>query len=262
MPTLRELQGEFARSVLDPGRAAPEDVTSHTARRPKRRFAVYRNNVYFSLIEALAAQYPAVARLLGRELFTGIAKSYIGAHPPRSPILFLYGEDFPEFLEAAEPLKPHPYLGDVARLEWRWIQAYHAADAAPMSAQALGEIPPEDLVSTRFTLHPSCGLVSSPFPVVTIWEANVGDGEVGPIDAGSGGEDALIVRPGLEVEVRRLSPGARELISALGKGAALGEASERAAGANGGFDLQLALTQLIESRAIIAAAPDGSAASR
>ena len=38
---------------------------------------------------------------------------------------------FPNFLETFEPAQRAPFLPDVARIEWAWRQAYHAADARP-----------------------------------------------------------------------------------------------------------------------------------
>lgn len=53
--------------VLPPGVTAHADV--------ERRFTVYRNNVAHSLSRALAAQFPAIKRLLGAESFATVALS-------------------------------------------------------------------------------------------------------------------------------------------------------------------------------------------
>ena len=251
MPAPRDLQSDFIRAVLDPARAAPADVTSHTARRPVKRFDVYRNNVYFGLIEALAAQFPAIARLLGKEMFLNTAKAYIARHPPHSPLLFRYGEDFCGFLEAAAPLRDYPYLGDVARLEWLWMQAYHAPDAEPLGAEGLAQIPQDKLESVRLALHPSLRLLNSKYPVVSIRHTNLADEEVAPVELSGAGDGALIIRTHLEVEVRRLHPGALGMFRRLQEGATLGEANAAVADQSKNFNLQLALTELLQSGAII-----------
>ena len=251
MLPLRDLQADFVRSLNDPDLAIPSDVSSHTSSNPKKRFDVYRNNVAVSLTEALAAQFPAVCRLLGDELFEMTARVFIDEHPPSSPLLFLYGEKFPGFLRNFEQLQDLPYLSDVAQLEWLWAQAFHAADRAPLTSEQLAEIPDDKLESVRFELHPSTGLLSSPFPVVSVWQTNVTDEEVRVIDLGQGGEDALLVRPALEVQVRRIPPGAYVMISELWRGATLGEAAQAAAEQQQGFDLQLTLSELLPSGAIV-----------
>jgi len=251
MLPLRNLQADFVRSLSDPDLEIPSDLSSHTSSNPKKRFDVYRNNVAVSLTDALAAQFPAVCRLLGDELFQMTARVFINRHPPSSPLLILYGEEFPEFLSGFEHLQGLPYLRDVAQLEWLWAQAYHAADRAPLTPEQLAEIPPDRLESVRFELHPSTGLLSSQYPAVSLWQTNVTDEEVRLIDIDQGGEDALVVRPALEVQVRRIPPGAHLMISELRRGATLGEAAQASAGQCEGFDLQLALSELLPSGAIV-----------
>lgn len=250
MPRLADIQRDFAQSVLDADRAVPDCVTSHTARRPKRRFDVYRNNVYVSLIDVLGGRFPVVLRLVGEDFFRAVARCYVEADPPRSPVLMAYGAGFPSFLETFEPARDLPYLPDVARLEWAWNVAYHAADAEPVEADALAGVGPEDIPHLTFEFLPSLELVRSPYPIVAIWETNTADDEVEPVDLAAGGEDALVIRPDLEVDVRRLPEGAFVFISALKDGMQLAEAFERARAETAKFDLQANIAGLVGSGAI------------
>ncbi len=122
-------QASFATALLDAGKPVPEGVTSHTADRPARRFAVYRNNVVAGLVKALGTRFPALSRIVGEEFFNAMARVFVIAHPPRSPLLMTYGDDFPDFIADFEPAAELPYLADVARLEAARTRAYHAADA-------------------------------------------------------------------------------------------------------------------------------------
>ncbi len=61
------------------------------------------------------------------------------------------------------------------------------------------------------------------------------------------GEDALIARPCLEVEVRRLPPGGAAFLLALAAGRPLGEAAEAALADDPDFDLSCNLAGLIGS---------------
>ena len=250
MSRLADIQSDFAQSVLDAGRGVPDAVTSHTGRRPKRRFDVYRNNVYVSLIDVLGGRFPVVHRLVGEEFFRAVARCYVEAEPPRSPILMEYGEGFSSFLETFEPARALPYLPDVARLEWAWNAAYHAADAEPVGADAFATVTAEDVPHLTFELLPSLHLVRSPYPIVSIWETNTADDEVEPVDLAAGGEDALVIRPHLDVEVRRLPEGAFAFISALRAGRRLGDAFEEAQADSAGFDLQANIAGLLASGAM------------
>ncbi|MGI9381893.1 MAG: HvfC/BufC N-terminal domain-containing protein [Methyloligellaceae bacterium] len=250
MPRLADLQRDFARSVLDADSAVPDGVTSHTGHRPKRRFDVYRNNVYVSLIDVLSGRFPVVLRLVGEEFFRAMARCYVEAEPPRSPVLMEYGGGFPSFLETFEPARELPYLPDVARLEQAWNAAYHAGDAEPVGSDALMGVTADDIPHLTFEFLPSLELVRSPYPIVSIWETNTADVDVEPVDLAVGGEDALVIRPHLEVEVRRLPEGASDFISALRAGRRLGEAFELAQAESTGFDLQANIAGLVASGSI------------
>lgn len=252
MQPLNDMQTGFARAVMDADAAVPAPVTSHTDPRPTKRFNVYRNNIHASLVSVLQGRFPAVARLVGDEFFAALARAYISEQPPRSPILMEYGETFAKFLEDFEPVADLPYLPDVACIEWAWSVAYYAQDADALELSELGGIPPEEIEACAFELHPSLSIVRSGFPAVTIWTANVEDGEPEPIDAGSGGEDAMILRPASNVEVRCLPAGGATFIEALQDGQPLGVATALALETTPGFDLQANLAGLFTSGAIIA----------
>ena len=127
----------FAASLLDPYRVTPAVVQGRTGRTTDKRYNVYRNNVTVTLIDALAAVYPAVQRVTGVDFFRAMARSHIRATPPTSPLLFEYGRDFPVFIEQYEYANSMPWLADTARIERAWLDAYHAADAEPLPPAAL-----------------------------------------------------------------------------------------------------------------------------
>lgn len=215
------------------------------------RFGVYRNTVASTLIEAVAATFPAVVRLVGEEFFTAAAGAFAAEEKPSSPLLFRYGAGFPDFLARLPSLEPYPYIPDVARIDWAWLQSYHAADAPPLDPSALAGIAPERLESLRLALHPAARVIVSRFPVVTVWEANRSDRPV-PDRLPEAGEDALVTRPDLDVEVRRLPPGAATLLSALDRGLPLGAAASTAAQEAPAFDLAASLSVLLGAGALAA----------
>jgi Putative DNA-binding domain len=89
----------FAAALLDPDRAAPAAVSGPNGKSARKRYGVYRNNVIVSLINALAAVFPATMRITGVVFFRAMARFHIRAKPPTSPLLFEYGRDFPDFIE-------------------------------------------------------------------------------------------------------------------------------------------------------------------
>src|SRR6516164_2233302 len=238
----------FASSLLDPGLATPVVVAGPAGKRADKRYNVYRNNVALSLIDALAALYPAVQRITGVDFFRAMARSHIRATPPSSPLLFEYGRDFPAFIEWYEYAQGMPWLADTARIERAWLDAYHAADASVLVAADLASVSPERLAELVFMPHPATRLARSRYAAVTIFAANRKPASVQDVHA-SQAEDALITRPEFDVVVRRLAPGQAEFVSALMAGRPLGVAAAAALEARSHFDVGMGLATLIESGA-------------
>jgi hypothetical protein len=238
----------FAPALLDPACDAPRAVTGPNGKKAGKRYDVYRNNVTVSLIDALAAIYPAVQRITGTDFFRAMARFHVRETPPTSPLLFDYGRDFPAFIETYEHARPLPWLADVARIERAWLDAYHAADASPLSPSQLAAIAPERLCDLVFTPHPAAGIVRSQFSAVTIFAANRDTSPVGRIDA-STPEDALITRAEFDVVVRHLPPGGAVFATSLMSGQSLGEAAALALDAAADFDIASNIAGLIEAGA-------------
>jgi hypothetical protein len=239
-------------ALLKPDRETPALVAGPAGKAAVKRYNVYRNNVTVSLIDALAAVYPAVQRITGVEFFRAMARFHIRETPPTSPLLFEYGRDFPAFIERYEYAQRMPWLADTARIERAWLDAHHAADERPLTASDLASFPPERLGDLVFAPHPATRLVLSRFAAVTIFAANRAPGLVEAIDA-SQAEDALITRPEFDVVVRRLALGEAEFLSALIAGRPLGEAAGAALEAYPDFDLGAGVATLIEAGAFVSA---------
>ncbi|MDE3177447.1 MAG: putative DNA-binding domain-containing protein [Pseudomonadota bacterium] len=235
----------FARALTDP--AAPPPLALRGS--DPRGFAVYRNNVAVGLIKALEARYPVVRRLVGDDYFRAAARAFIARNMPQSAVLIAYGAALPQFLRAFPPAAEMPYLPDVAALENAWVEAYHAAEAAPLTLAALAEIAPERLERLRFRFHPAARWLRLATPAASIWAAHQGEGEPEP-PAHWRPEDALITRPDADVRVRVLPEGGYDLIAALQAGATLGEAAEPLLAA--GCDPGAHLVGLIEAGALSA----------
>ena len=243
----------FAAALIDPERETPAIVAGSAGKGAVRRYNVYRNNVTVSLIDALAAVYPSVQRITGADFFRAMARFHVRATPPTSPLLFEYGRDFPAFIERYEHARPMPWLADTARLERAWLDAYHAEDAAPLSAETLAAVAPERLADLVFIAHPATRIVQSPFSVVTIFAANRSGEKAGRIDASSP-EDALITRPDLDVVARHLPPGGAVFLLNLVSGQSLGEAAASALQASPAFDIAANIAGLIGAGAFAAIA--------
>lgn len=251
MHRLAERQRSFAAAVLDPEQPLPFGLVGPDGAPSARRFAVYRNNVVAGLIDTLQAAFPVVSRIVGQDFFRAMARIYVAREPPGSPIMLGYGGGFPSFIHGFEPASTLPYLADVARIERAWSEAYHAAEADLFNPAVLALVAPDAFPSVRLILHPSVRIVQSHFPVVTIWRMNVGDGVPEAVALDAGGEDALIVRPEAEVEVRLLPKGGAAFVAKLRDGCSVTEAAKAALRIDSRFDLSVNLTGLLQAGTIV-----------
>lgn len=215
---------------------------------PHPRFSIYRNNVAAGLRTALAVRYPAVEALLGEQDFTSLAARFAARYLPVSAVLIGYGQELPDFLANDEMIRHLPFIAELAELESRWWQAYHAreAEALPPRAFALAA---EELESARLVFHPSVSLFDSRWPAGEIWQALKRGEAVGSCKPDS--TAILICRPEAEVLVQRIAPARAEFLRRLIDGACLAAAVEETLSANPDFDLATEFQALIAANLII-----------
>ncbi|SON56859.1 hypothetical protein HDIA_3318 [Hartmannibacter diazotrophicus] len=245
-----ETQSRFAGALAGARFELPTGLTAWSGPDPERRFSVYRNNVIVGLTKALTGRFPASEAIVGTDYLTALARAFVRARPPTSPVLLNYGDDFPDFVADVEGVEEVPYLPDVMRLEVARAHAYHAADVAPMSPEAIAARAASGLETLAVRLHPSVSIMRSAHPLVTIWAMNAGEMPIGPIDDWSG-EDALVARPELTVTVRHLPPGGAAFLTAFRDGKCFADAVGTALEETPDFDLTANLTGLIQAGLIV-----------
>lgn len=251
MPSLREVQEAFAEALLADGRAAAAHVRPGRFA-PERQLGVYRNNVRTTLTAALGDIHPVVHRLVGEEFFGYAAAQYLRAHPPASGNLHDFGDRFAAFLASFAPAAGLVYLADVARLEWAWHEAFHAPESRALALEALAGIAPADYPRLRFGLHPSARLLTSPYPVVRIWQVNQPDFEGEPtVDLAEGGCRVLVVRRDAAVEVETLGEAEFILLSSFAEGRTLEEAATAALARATDLDLSGLLRRYVAEEVIV-----------
>lgn len=262
MLQLRELQRSFDSALFDDAseavapwvRGCESDSANGAAIDAHVRIAIYRNNLREGFRKALALEFPVIERLVGEDYFRQLALSFLAEHPSRAGDLHPIGEPFAHFLHSRFEDTPYAYMTDVATLEWTYQQSLIAADAPPFDVATLRDIPPEAYGQLRFSLHPACGLVRSPYPVMRIWAVNqaeaTGD-EV--VDLSSGADFVLIRRAAEGVEMRRIATADFAILQAFSQQAPLADALQQARALDPEFDLGEALRRFI-SLGVLAAA--------
>ncbi|HKK86965.1 MAG TPA: DNA-binding domain-containing protein [Roseovarius sp.] len=240
-------QAQFHDALLDSSKSVPSGLSDGRGQPAGARFSVYRNNVAVSLTDALEVSFPAIHSLIGPENFKKVAGLFLRQHPPKSPMIMVYGDEFPDFLGEFHPLNHIAYLPDVARLEQALRESYHAADADAVDPNALAALPHEALATSRLILAPSLRLVRSRWPIHAIWSYALDKTSPKPKNQA---QDVLITRPEYDPECRSLPPGAGVFVANILEGKTLGDAFEKAMHDAPEFDLTGLLTMLLDTASI------------
>jgi hypothetical protein len=216
-------------------------------------FAVYRNTVMKACIDALAANYPCVRRLVGDEWFGAAAGIYARTHPPHTPVLMHYGADFERFLSALEPAAELPYLPGVAKLDRFWTEAHVACDETALEACVLASENADAIGASRLRPHASARWTwFDSMPVATIWSRNRFDGAVDLGDLEWKAEGILFTRPGASVQVIELDRADCAFLDACGSGQRLDAAVARALEVDSNTDLTNLIARLLGAGAFAA----------
>lgn len=243
-----QFQQAFAEALFDPSQAVHPAVRA-LAMQPA--FAVYRNTVMKACIDALQANFPTVARLVGEEWFRAAAALYVAADVPRDGRLLHYGGGFPDFLRGFEPAAELVYLPGVGQLDILWREAHAARNAPAADAAWIARHTPEQIAALALTPHPSARWAwFDAQPVYSIWERNRRQSAVGE-ELAWRGEGALLARPHDTVNWHEITKAGCAFLDACADGASLAEAAERALAADPEADVSATFATLLRAGAFI-----------
>lgn len=246
--SLAAFQSDFAQALF-----APHGNSTGLAAQPA--FAVYRNTVMKGCIDALEANYPAVARLVGSEWFRAAAAIHVVRQPPADAALVHYGADFAGLLADFEPARELPYLSFVARLDRFWTEAHTALDSATLDAMVLATMPHEALGATTLVPHLAARWRwFEDMPVYTIWSRNRIDA-VPSDEIDWRAEGALVTRPADAVIWCEINRADCAFLDACAAGQPMAAAAEAALTVDPDCDLSALLARLLRQGAFAGTTP-------
>ncbi|TAG26666.1 MAG: DUF2063 domain-containing protein [Burkholderiales bacterium] len=226
-----------------------------------RGLRAYRANAQELSARALQTAYPVLQQLLGADNFSHIAQDFWQAMPPRRGDLAQWGHELPAYLllvpQLQALLQEHPYVNDVARVEWALHAAATASDAAldAASFQLLSDQNPAQL---RLQLSPGCALLRSIYSVVAIVQLH--DTRASELHAAareaiaqSLPQAALVWRQGLRPMLACTDAASSALIEATLAGQSLAAAVDAAFAQNAEFDFGAWLSASVQSGLLLGA---------
>jgi hypothetical protein len=117
MPALADIQSAIRDALVRGDRSVLAPMLSGGAD-PEQRLAIHQRHYAASLTRALLDHFPATVWLVGSELVTDAATSFVREQPPSKPCIAEYGESFPRHLGEHPAARSLPYLSQFAELEW------------------------------------------------------------------------------------------------------------------------------------------------
>ena len=240
------LQQTFGAALFD---SAHDAALSPLLKGDPRRVGIYRGNLHAHWTRALASAYPVLRQLVGGEFFDALARVYGREHPAVDPDLNRFGAALPDFLAGFTPAADHPYLPDVARLEWCVHEAWFASDVATPAATLAG-LAPDAFEAARAVLHPSLRLHASPWATVALWRAHQAGGPDFPDDLHAR-THALVLRPRFDVTVEVIDAADHAALACLARGDTFGVALDTAFDVDGDFDVAAHLRRWIEGGIVV-----------
>jgi len=223
MPDLATFQEAFAQALL------AETPVGPIARQPGLN--VHRNTSARGSIEALRSAFPTIDQLLGEEMFCAVALAYRNEQPPASPVLAAYGACFANFLSRQPWVGELPYIPDVARLDWLWLECLLARDCGPPRNHGKWD------GTQRIVLSPTARFAWLTSPAMTIWQAHRGSHEFAELTPDWREEGALFVRKGLGVHAEPIGRAEHLLLVACAAGTSFNDCIAAVAAAHPDVDV-------------------------
>jgi len=182
-------------AALDCGPAhLPADMFAGLPERVLAGMAVHANTISHARLVALEETFPRTRDAIGHDKFNAHSRLFLQQSGVTARSMAEIGTGFDAFLSyAGEAVAPV----DLARFEWLWLAAYHAADETPLQLAALAGLAPEDLLAVGLVRHPAAFAVHL---------APLAHDLIGIEPPGHGGAEAiLITRPDAEVLIAPVS---------------------------------------------------------
>lgn len=173
-----------------------------------RGLKAHANTIAHSRHVALEESFPRARALMGQSAFHEAAETHLADREVLRRPLARIGTGFAARLGGIER--------NVAALEWAWLEAHGAADAAAFDLQSIHGLGAEELISVPVMLHPAARLVERPAASPLIWDGY-----------GLSSRFVLITRPHHEVLLTEVEQTVARLITVLDRPRLLGSLLEQ-----------------------------------
>ncbi|MBP6435568.1 MAG: putative DNA-binding domain-containing protein [Sphingorhabdus sp.] len=152
MPSLADAQRNFIVTVNEGPDALDAALFAGAPNRIILGLKAHANTISHARLIALEESFPMTRTEIGEDRFHALSRDYVEISTAKSCDLAQIGRHFAPFLQNA---KMPAAIVDLATIEWAWLESYHAADASPLTLEAMSALAETDLLNLAVILHPS-----------------------------------------------------------------------------------------------------------
>jgi hypothetical protein len=165
MFALRETCDAFAATLRGGPDVCPDGLFRGTRDRALLGLKVHANTISHARLIALEESFPHTRDAMGEGAFNAASRLWLDAGHGGDRPLALIGADFPGWLAAHAETRA---FAPLARFEWFWLEAYHAAEAVPFGPAAMQAIAPDGLLAMVVAPHPSARIMPCDEPIAAL----------------------------------------------------------------------------------------------
>jgi hypothetical protein len=219
-------------SDTDASAAAETIARGNDRLTPSMQLDIYREQFWLRHLDILEDDFRSLAHRVGDDAFEALAKAYLQAFPPRSFTLRDLGRDLAQFVVATAPWSDDALVGELARVEWAFVEAFDAPDAPALDVASIASVPEDAWPSAHIVLQPSLQRLALRYAAHDYRRA-VRSGDVPIAQPEATPSYVIVFRGASGLEHLELEVDAFRLLDELARGTPLGDACERVATSSG-----------------------------
>ncbi|MBJ7438296.1 MAG: putative DNA-binding domain-containing protein [Sphingopyxis sp.] len=150
---MREAQAAIAATLLRGPDHLPAGLFAGGRAVVLRGLRIHANTISHARLVALEDTFPRTREYLGAAEFNRVSRAFIDVGGAEGRSLARIGAAFPGWLA-------DPVAADLARVEWTWLESYHAADASALTLADLAGLEEAALLQLVVRRHPATRVVT------------------------------------------------------------------------------------------------------
>lgn len=158
-------QAAIAAALREGPAHLPPDLFAGEWAHVLRAMTVHANTISHARLVALEDTFPRTRDYLGEAGFNRLSRDFAERGGAKGRAHAQIGAGFPDFLDREGDV----LVSDLARVEWAWLTAFHAADAPALTLADLAGQGEASLLALPVRLHPAAivvALASDAAPIV------------------------------------------------------------------------------------------------